>query len=103
MLTLDPFHDAGDLDEIWSPGEYLDDVVEIRNRLLTGDVRMLYLLWLCAANDQYVSPDIIEPPVPGGLAECLGRQRPEENEIGGGVKQTKSARQNDGANPGRSG
>ena len=71
ILTIDPCHDAGDIDEIWSPGEYLDDVVEIRNRLLNGDSRMLYLLWLCAANDQYVSPDIIEPPVPGGLAECL--------------------------------
>jgi len=70
VLTLAPCHDSDDLDEIWSPAEYLDDVVEIRNRLLSGDARVLYLLWLCAADDQYDSPDIIEPPVPGGLAEC---------------------------------
>ena len=71
ILTLNPFHESSDLEELWSPGEYLDDVVEIRNRLLSGDSRVLYLLWLCAAADQYVSPDIIEPPVPGGLAECV--------------------------------
>ena len=71
ILTLNPCLDAGDLEEIWSPGEYLEEVVEIRNRLITGDARMLYLLWLCAANDEYVSPDTIEPPVPGGLDECL--------------------------------
>ena len=71
ILTLDPFHEPGDVEDIWSPGEYLDDVVEIRNRLLAGDTRLLYLLWLCAAGDQYVPPDVIEPPVPGGLAECM--------------------------------
>ena len=71
VLTLNPYHDAGDLEEIWSPSEYLDDLVEIRNQLLTGDARVLYSLWLCAAADQYGSPDIIEPPVPGGLTECL--------------------------------
>ena len=71
ILTLNPCHDAGDVEDIWSPGEYLDDVVEIRNRLVSGDARMLYFLWLCAAGDQYVSPDSIEPPVPGGLDECL--------------------------------
>ncbi|REJ96898.1 MAG: hypothetical protein DWQ34_03145 [Planctomycetota bacterium] len=71
ILTLDPFHEPGDLEDIWSPGEYLDDVVEIRNHLVAGDPRVLYLLWLCAANDQSASPDRNEPPVPGGLAECL--------------------------------
>ena len=71
ILTLNPLDESGDLGEIWSPGEYLDDVVEIRNQLLTGDVRVLYLLWLCAAVSQYDSPDNIEPPVPGGLAECV--------------------------------
>lgn len=70
ILTLAPFHEPGDLEDIWSPGDYLDDVVEIRNRLVAGDLRVLYLLWLCAANDQSASPDLNEPPVPGGLTEC---------------------------------
>ncbi len=72
ILTLDPFHEPSDLDEVWSPGEYLDDVVELRHRLLSGDLRVLYLLWLCAAVAQDVLPEVIEPPVPAGLAECVG-------------------------------
>ena len=71
VLSLHPYQEAGDLEEILSPSEYLDDVVRIRNQLLTGDARVLYSLWLCAAADQSGSPEIIEPPVPGGLSECL--------------------------------
>ena len=44
ILTLAPFHEPGELEEVWSPGEYLDEVVEIRNRLLAGDVCALYVL-----------------------------------------------------------
>lgn len=52
--------------------EYVDSVVEIRQRLLTGDLRALYVLWLCGVYDDYVDPEeLIEPPVPGGLAECV--------------------------------
>ena len=68
ILTLNPFFEPDDLDEIWSPGEYLDNVIEIRSRLVVGDLRALYLLWLCAANDQSISPDLMEPPGAGGLA-----------------------------------
>jgi len=72
ILSLDPYHDSGEIEEIWQPGDYMDDVVEIRSRLVAGDLRALYLLWLCAAlDDQSVSRDVIEPPVPGGLAECV--------------------------------
>jgi hypothetical protein len=70
IVWLDPFREAGELDEIWEPAKYMDDVVQIRNRLAVGDQRVLYLLWLCAASDdESVTPDVVEPPVPGGLAE----------------------------------
>jgi len=70
ILTVEPFHDAGEIEEIWSPEDYMEDVVEIRNRLVAGDLRALYLLWLCAALDDEFDPvDRTEPPVPGGLAE----------------------------------
>ncbi len=72
ILTLNPYHESGEIEEIWDPGVYMDEVVEIRNRLVEGDLRVLYLLWLCAALDNdSVSPDVIEPPVPRGLAECV--------------------------------
>jgi len=70
ILTVNPFHEPGEIEEIWAPDEYVDDVVEIRNRLAAGDLRALYVLWLCAAYDDYSDPlDLLEPPVPGGLAE----------------------------------
>ena len=72
VLSLHPYHEPGDLEEIWSPGDYLDQVIEIRSRLLAGDARALYLLWLCAALDnQSDSPGTVEPPVPGGLAQLV--------------------------------
>ncbi len=72
ILSLSPYHEAGELDELWDLGDYIDDVVKVRNRLVAGDLRALYLLWLSAASDnQSVSPDVVEPPVPGGLADCI--------------------------------
>ena len=72
ILSLSPFHESGELNELWDPRDYMDDAIEIRNRLVAGDLRALYLLWLSAAfDDQSVSRDVVEPPVPGGLADCL--------------------------------
>jgi hypothetical protein len=72
ILSLSPFHESRELDELWNPGDYIDDVVEVRNRLVAGDLRALYLLWLSAAFDeQSVSPEVVEPPVPSGLADCI--------------------------------
>jgi len=71
ILSLSPFHEAGEVEEFWSPSDYMDDFIDVRNRLVAGDLRALYLLWLSAAfDDQSVSPNVVEPPVPGGLADC---------------------------------
>jgi hypothetical protein len=70
ILTLRPFHEAGDLDEVWETQKYLDAAIHVRERLMSGDLRALYLLWLCAADDDYNDPEeMIEPPVPHGIAE----------------------------------
>jgi hypothetical protein len=36
---------------------------------MSGDLRVLYLLWLCAADDNNDPEEMIEPPVPHGIAE----------------------------------
>jgi hypothetical protein len=70
ILTLHPFHETCDLEEVWETQKYLDAVVHVRERLMSGDLRALYLLWLCAADDDYNEPaEMIEPPVPHGIAE----------------------------------
>ena len=38
ILSLSPFHDAGGIDEIWNLGEYMEDLVEVRSRLVAGDL-----------------------------------------------------------------
>ena len=70
ILSLHPFHETGDLDEVWETQKYLDAAIHVRERLMCGDLRALYLLWLCAADDDDNDPEeMIEPPVPHGIAE----------------------------------
>jgi hypothetical protein len=72
ILSLSPYREAGEIEQIWDPAEYMDDMVEMRGRLIAGDLRALYALWLCAArDDQSADPDVVEPPVPGGLSQCV--------------------------------
>lgn len=71
ILTLCPFHETGDLDELSESQSYIDATIQVRDRLMRGDLRALYLLWLCAADDDYNDPqEMIEPPVPHGIAEA---------------------------------
>ncbi len=70
ILSLSPCTESGDLEQIWEPGEYINDFAEVRRCLVAGDLRALYVLWLCAATDEDVSLQITEPPVPGGLSQC---------------------------------
>jgi len=70
ILTLHPFHE--ELDQVWDFGRYVDAAVRVRQQLVEGDLRALYLLWLCAADDDYEDPcEVIEPPVPGGLGQLV--------------------------------
>lgn len=70
ILTLCPYCESGDLDEVWETQQYLDIAISLRARLMSGDLRALYLLWLCAAGDDNNDPEeMIEPPVPHGVAE----------------------------------
>ncbi len=69
ILSLRPCHEAGDLEEIWEARKYLDAAIQVRERLMSGDLRALYLLWLCAADDDYNDPaEMMEPPVPHGIS-----------------------------------
>jgi hypothetical protein len=50
--------------------DYLNDFVSLREALLKGDFRVLYLAWLAAGfgEDQTIEfSELVEPPVPAGL------------------------------------
>jgi hypothetical protein len=70
VLTLDPYHEPGELDELCEFEQYMHSIVEVRSRILSGDLRVLYLLWLVSViDDQEDLLDTEEPPLPAGLAE----------------------------------
>src|SRR5690606_16808855 len=77
ILTLDPFHEPGELDEVWEFDQYLQTLIELRSRLMAGDLRVLYLLWLASVfDDQEDWQEVVEPPVPDGLGELVDVARP---------------------------
>jgi hypothetical protein len=52
----------------WEEGEgWLDRLLPLREELLNGDLRCLYLGWLLCAQAGELRDDEIEPPVPPGL------------------------------------
>ena len=75
ILTLLSVREASDQDELWRAEAYIDAAIQVREHLIKGDLRALYLLWLCVANDDDHDPaEMIEPPVPHGItgiaADC---------------------------------
>lgn len=68
ILTIAPYLDEAD-DEVWEFDDYLSATARLREMLIAGDLRALYVLWLCTAtsssdNDEEAE---VEPPVPHGL------------------------------------
>ena len=63
VLEIEPEADAGTYDELYDVGTLLHEIAPVRQLLIGGDLRPLYLAWLaCPADD-----DSLEPPVPAGL------------------------------------
>ncbi len=70
ILALHPFHEPGELEEVWEFEAYLDSAIFLRERLISGDLRPLYLFWLCGATGDYNDPvETSEPPVPHGIGD----------------------------------
>lgn len=70
ILTVSASTDPGVLDELWDVDKYLDRILDIRQHLIDGDLRPLYVAWMCGCQCVEVDPDsAVEPPVPVGLAE----------------------------------
>ena len=58
----------------WTDGEgWLDALITLREELIQGDFRVLYLAWLKAAEGavemEEIAEDTLEPPVPAGLGQ----------------------------------
>ncbi len=76
ILSISPFHEPGDLDELWDLPELLDRLVPLRAEILEGDLRPLYLAHLAMMSDGEHDPEeTTEGPVPAGLGNLTAPQR----------------------------
>ncbi len=67
ILSIAPVLDESD-ESIWEYDDYLDAVAKLRDMLIAGDLRALFVVWLCGAMASYGDIDeSMEPPVPHGL------------------------------------
>jgi hypothetical protein len=68
ILEINPEGDADSFDELFEVEGLLNEIAPIRDMLMAGDLRPLYLAWLaCPTEDE-----ALEPPVPAGLGEKNG-------------------------------
>lgn len=71
ILTICPFIEAGELEDIWDLDEYVDGFVQLRNELLEGDLRVLFSVWLSGVVAGDVDWDELRmPPVPAGIGKA---------------------------------
>jgi hypothetical protein len=66
ILEIKPEPDAGGyLDNLYDVNELLPEIAPVREQLIGGDLRPLYIAWLAGASDD----PSLEPPVPAGLGQ----------------------------------
>ncbi len=76
ILSIEPWHEPGDLDELWDSDGLLERLVPLRAEILEGDLRPLYLAHLAVACDGNHDPEeTTEGPVPAGLNKPSAAQR----------------------------
>ncbi len=68
ILCIQPYHEPGDLEDLWEMDEMIDKLEPLRAEILDGDLRPLYLAHLAMACDGEHDPEQTkESPVPAGL------------------------------------
>ena len=76
ILSIDPYHEPDDLDELWDVQEILDSLVPLRAEILAGDLRPLYLAHLAMMSvGEHDPEETTEGPVPAGLGNLTAPQR----------------------------
>jgi hypothetical protein len=65
VLTIEPEADAGTFDYLEDVDSFLDRLLPLREMLIGGDLRPVFLAWLACCYDE----DAKVPPIPAGLNE----------------------------------
>lgn len=76
ILEIEPFHESGELDEMWDFDDILERLAPLRAEIERGDLRPLYLANLVIACDgNHDAEATKEAPVPAGLKKLTPAQR----------------------------
>ncbi len=76
ILCIEPFHEPGNLEDLWEFDALVDRLCSLRAEVLDGDLRPLYLAHLVMACDGNHDPEeTTESPVPAGLEMLSDGQR----------------------------
>jgi hypothetical protein len=76
ILSIDPYYEPGDLEDLWDIDELLNRLTPLRAEITDGDVRPLYLAHLAVACDGNHDPEETQDaPVPAGLNKLSHAQR----------------------------
>lgn len=76
-LVVEPFHEPGELEEIWDLNEWIDRLAPLRAEIIDGDPRPLYLAHLAVCSDGNHDPEETpEGPTPAGLGSLSSAQQP---------------------------
>jgi hypothetical protein len=76
ILTIEPFFEAGELEDLWDLDDLLVRLLPLRAEILDGDLRSLYLARLAVACDGNHDPEEEkDAPVPAGLQTLTDAQR----------------------------
>jgi hypothetical protein len=75
-LSIDPYHEPGEQEELWDADAILDRLVPLRAEILEGDLRPRYLAHLALMSDAEHDPEeTTEGPVPTGLVKLTPPQK----------------------------
>src|SRR5947209_2173943 len=70
ILSIAPYFESGEQDELLDLNEILDRLVPLRAEILEGDLRPLYLAHLAVmSDDEHDAEETTEGPVPAGLGK----------------------------------
>jgi hypothetical protein len=76
ILEINPCFEPGDCEEIWDLDDWLDALIPLREEILRGDLRPLYLAHLAVSRDQNHDPDeTVEGPLPAAMGKLTAAQR----------------------------
>lgn len=76
VLAIEPYYEPDELEELWEINDVVDRIVSIRQEIIDGDLRPLYVAHVAVSCDSNHDPEeAVEAPVPAGLEEPTKAQR----------------------------